>query len=629
MFVEFRQKRTFLGYLVTYSLGGILAALAPFLLAGAEMGALDRKDFVSAGLLFSAFAVSAGFASLLLTFRKQLSGPALLAIIGGGYAVALFLVLTNNPTIPANLAGMFIVSGIVILLLPLFISGHWLTAAMGLAAAGVVFLLVPDMRQVASRAGASASSAQFSVIDTQLHEVQATTYRGFVPRARRGGAITRMGNDFLLALGTGELFRLNLDSADGRLDVTPMEIPSPLADEAFDRDVPPAVDRLKFRVNDVFVRESGPDFDIFVSHHHWYADDACFVLRLSHMSTRGNTPQQDDWRNVYETEPCLPLKSTGHPFAGHQAGGRIVNGDNGRLLMTVGDHEFDGHYSEIKLPQDPDNDYGKVIEIDPETGNARTFSIGHRNPQGLVWDADGRLWSTEHGPRGGDELNLIVEGQDYGWPQVTYGTSYGGISWPQNPAQGRHDGFEEPVFAWLPSVGISSLIQIDGSRFPLWQGDLLVSSMRANTLYRVRTVDERVVFVEPFDVGTRVRDLALAEDGSVVLWTDRSDIVHLTTSDEPTTMSVFTRYCSGCHAVADGTLHGIGPDLANLMGADAAQSAGYEFSAALTESGLTWDQETLDRYLQNPQELVPGTTMSFPGIPDATERAEIIRHLSR
>lgn len=80
----------------------------------------------------------------------------------------------------------------------------------------------------------------------------------------------------------------------------------------------------------------------------------------------------------------------------------------------------------------------------------------------------GTLWSTEHGPRGGDEINVLEEGEHYGWPMVTYGTRYGNQDWPANPNQGRHLGYQAPVYAFVPSIGISNLIQIENELFPYW-----------------------------------------------------------------------------------------------------------------------------------------------------------------
>jgi glucose/arabinose dehydrogenase len=115
---------------------------------------------------------------------------------------------------------------------------------------------------------------------------------------------------------------------------------------------------------------------------------------------------------------------------------------------------------------------GKVVAIDLVTKAARIIASGLRNPQGLLAARDGTIWLTEHGPQGGDEINIVREGANYGWPYVTYCTEYGWRplrNWPLNPVQGRHDGYERPAFVFVPSIGISNLIQPDSREFPLWR----------------------------------------------------------------------------------------------------------------------------------------------------------------
>jgi len=94
--------------------------------------------------------------------------------------------------------------------------------------------------------------------------------------------------------------------------------------------------------------------------------------------------------------------------------------------------------------------YGKTILIHLDDGTSEIYSLGHRNPQGLYVTPEGAIWSTEHGPQGGDELNLIVRGANYGWPLVTYGTDYGSAAWPLSHVQGRHDGYQQPILRGYP-----------------------------------------------------------------------------------------------------------------------------------------------------------------------------------
>ena len=176
--------------------------------------------------------------------------------------------------------------------------------------------------------------------------------------------------------------------------------------------------------------------------------------------------------------------------------------------------------------QDFQSQFGKIFEIDVVSGQSHMLSMGHRNPQGLTFSTSGNLWSTEHGPAGGDELNLIKSGVNYGWPKVTLGTDYNSYKWNDNGIVGNHDGYQQPVFAWVPSIGISNLLEVKGFD-KRWDGDLLVTSLKAQTLFRLRLNHDRVVYSEPIWIGQRLRDIAQLEDGTIALWTDDSQILFL------------------------------------------------------------------------------------------------------
>src|SRR5262249_4081638 len=156
--------------------------------------------------------------------------------------------------------------------------------------------------------------------------------------------------------------------------------------------------------------------------------------------------------------------------------------------------------------------YGKVLLLD-RSGRHEIFTIGHRNPQGLLVDREHRIWETEHGPQGGDEINLLEKGRNYGYPLVTYGTEYGRYFWPLAPWAHDHGEYTEPVQAFVPSIAISNLIQVDSDLFSEWKGDLLVGSLNTQSVYRVRVRGDRIIYIEQIPVGVRVRDLAEGSDG--------------------------------------------------------------------------------------------------------------------
>jgi cytochrome c2 len=308
-------------------------------------------------------------------------------------------------------------------------------------------------------------------------------------------------------------------------------------------------------------------------------------------------------------------------------GGNLEFLDRRHLLLTMGDLQFDGWYHDRNLVQDRKADYGKTLTIDLETGTAEIMTMGHRNPQGLVVDSSGRAWSTEHGPQGGDELNLLRDGDNYGYPYHTYGTEYGSVIWPatNRDALSRIDE-HLPEYAWVPSIGISDLIQIDDPGFSRWRGDLLVSSLVGRAIWRVHLRgDGRVAYAEPIKIGTRIRDIAADGQGDILLWTDHYTLIRLTPAERADEGSaIFAVRCGGCH---DDHRHRIGPHLNHLFDRGIATVSGYDFSQALQDVDGEWTAERLDRFLAAPQSFAPGTRMSISGIKDEHTRDRIIQYL--
>ena len=153
----------------------------------------------------------------------------------------------------------------------------------------------------------------------------------------------------------------------------------------------------------------------------------------------------------------------------------------------------------------------------PNTAPAVTWTSGHRNPYGLAFDAAGRLWEAEMGPKGGDELNLIVRGRNYGWPRVSNGTNYDGLDIPDH-APG--DGFEAPKLWWNPSISPGGMLIYSGAMFPAWRGSALIAALSAQALIRVRLDGDKAVPAEQWNMGARIRDVAQGPDGAVWLLED-------------------------------------------------------------------------------------------------------------
>jgi cytochrome c2 len=295
--------------------------------------------------------------------------------------------------------------------------------------------------------------------------------------------------------------------------------------------------------------------------------------------------------------------------------------DERHVLLTVGDQGFNGVDFATDHVQDPNASYGKTVIVDLADGSWEPYTIGHRNPQGLWVDSAG-VWLTEHGPQGGDELNRLRRGEHYGWPLVTYGTDYGRETWPLNVRQGRHEGFAKPVYSWLPSIGASNLIVVQGTLFEGWRGDLLIGSLVSEALWRVRVEADRVALVERIDLGERVRDIVEDPSGRILLLTDSYSILQLS----PTT-HVYA-VCASCHGPVDGSAARLGPPLNGVVGRPVASVTEFPYSDALRSLEGAWTAERLHLFLQDPQAFAPGTTMRMHGIGDEQTRARIIEYLS-
>lgn len=215
-------------------------------------------------------------------------------------------------------------------------------------------------------------------------------------------------------------------------------------------------------------------------------------------------------------------------------GSRIIPMGDGTVWITTGDR---GAGDSGRLVQDIETTHGKVIRVNADgsvpadnpfvgrAGNDLIWSLGHRNMQGAAIGPGG-LWTIEHGPRGGDELNRPQAGLNYGWPVVSYGINYGGSDVGQGLA--RAPGFEEPVYYWDPVIAPGGMMFYDGS-YSDWQGDLLIASLNPGGLVRLKLRDGRVVGEERMlrDVG-RIRDVEVLDDGAVLVLLDAGEILRVT-----------------------------------------------------------------------------------------------------
>lgn len=244
---------------------------------------------------------------------------------------------------------------------------------------------------------------------------------------------------------------------------------------------------------------------------------------------------------------------------GGQFGGRIAFAPDGQSLFLSS-----GERQRFTPAQDPDQPLGKILHLTldgkPAPGNpmagkigassvsvtdppedteaaksakgrsfawpgpnltpAETWTTGHRNPYGLAFAPDGRLWEAEAGPQGGDELNLIQEGKNYGWPVVSFGDNYNGVPIPR---PSTHPEFVPPKVYWTPTITPGGLLIYTGAKFPQWKGDALIPGLNGQTLIRVDLDGDNAKVANRWDMGERMRGIAQGPDGAVYLLEDGSD----------------------------------------------------------------------------------------------------------
>jgi len=237
-----------------------------------------------------------------------------------------------------------------------------------------------------------------------------------------------------------------------------------------------------------------------------------------------------DVKVIFRARPFTP--NDNKPGFGTRSGGRIAIGRDGFLYITIGDRDAGSSFP-WRVAQTLDTDLGKIIRITsdgrPAPGNPfadrqdalpEIWAIGQRSQEGLAFDELGHLWETEHGPRGGDELNLIKRGANYGWPIISHGVDYPG---PRiGDAEVSRPDMEQPVYYWSPSIAPSGLAFYDANLFPEWKGSAFIGTLRGNSLERLRILDGKVVNEEPLltELHMRIRTVKVGPDGAVFVLTD-------------------------------------------------------------------------------------------------------------
>jgi glucose/arabinose dehydrogenase len=240
---------------------------------------------------------------------------------------------------------------------------------------------------------------------------------------------------------------------------------------------------------------------------------------------------------IFSQQPKLP--STKH------FGSRLVFDGNGHLFITLGERSEEQFRGQA---QDLGSHLGKIVRVNPdgsvpednpfakqEGALPEIWSYGHRNIQAAAMNPEtGELWEIEHGPKGGDELNIPKPGANYGWPEVSFGVNYSGT--PVGTGESDAPGFEDPIYQWTPVIAPSGMTFYTGEAFPEWKGDLFVGGLGSTALVRLELDGNAVVGEERIleQAGRRIRDVVVGPQGALFLVTDEDngEIIRITPADQ-------------------------------------------------------------------------------------------------
>jgi len=247
------------------------------------------------------------------------------------------------------------------------------------------------------------------------------------------------------------------------------------------------------------------------------------VARARLVEAEGSAPRLEDLAVIFRQTPAVK--------SNHHFGSRLVFAPDGTLFVTLGER-----YVAKDMAQTLDNHLGKLVRINPdgsvpadnpfvgkEGAKPEIWSYGHRNIQGAAINPrTGKIWTVEHGAKGGDEINIPEPGKNYGWPVITWGVDYSGAK----IGEGTHkEGMEQPIHYWNPSIATSGMTFYTGDLFPAWKGDVFVGGLASQLLAHVDVEGDTVVGWEPLlqDLGERIRDVVQGPDGALYLLTDNAE----------------------------------------------------------------------------------------------------------
>jgi len=358
----------------------------------------------------------------------------------------------------------------------------------------MIYLILISL--ITSLLTSTANASQTPNLQIRVDDVKTSTTSG---GSMRGAGLAVLSNDELLLGGGktgGEIFLYNLSSKK-------------LTKLASLISANRRVNDSRFAINDIAVlSQSQSAANLLISYPRLGLQRDCVEVVVENVNYDRINQKINRVKTWLVTKPCVPISAVQH------TSGRFAVIDNKSAYVTIGDLGYTQISNRKKR-----GDLGSIFKV--SSTSVSKFSQGHRNAQGILLYNGKDLLAAEHGPRGGDELNLIKQGGDYGWPFVTYGQPYGPGDYVRPSKTGTHAGFIEPLKYWVPSIAPTELVQLPKSGWGNWSNQLVLGTLREQVLVFM-AVDEKFTVTNTVnvDIGERIRDLEVLGTGELVASTD-------------------------------------------------------------------------------------------------------------
>ena len=366
-------------------------------------------------------------------------------------------------------------------------------------------LLTATAVLVATIFPATTSAAELPEIKLSIQSIDTPTAQVQGSNGERGAAIARLADGRLLLGGGSTGFTLFLYDLTNQQQITIGR-----AAAASER-----INDSRFAITDISVlTQTAETAQLLISYPRFNSEGRCVtVVVYSYRANFGAQPSLKRGKMWFQSKPCVAISAVQH------AAGRMELIDAKSAYLTIGDLGYPEIGDKTKR-----GTLGTVMKISAK--KVTQISSGHRNAQGILLIGKD-LYTSEHGPRGGDELNLIQQGIDYGWPTVTYGERYspGDYVSPTNPES--HNGFRKPLTYWVPSVAPTELIQLPAaSAWGQWSSSIVMGTLREESLIFIQMKNKRVVGqMQTVNIDERIRDLDVTKDCSIIATTDSGKLL--------------------------------------------------------------------------------------------------------